>query len=285
VIEEAGLRVAQVRLREQHLLDRVVERRRLPEHRRVAGQERRRHVDAVGPHLMRVDLLVPEAAVRRARLRGELRAQRDQRLAVALPIGGVAGFGAEREQHLAHVDVVEHVVVRVVALDGAARPDQPIDVRLDVFEVAAVAGLPPDGLESRQHQADVVVPAVGQHRAAPHDAVARRPRPLHRPHLRRNDSGRSRPGRVEAPRQGAGGREQNAHRSDGQQHDPDHDSVGIAAGLEQLVNARGWGRRRPPALAQACGNPSQNVPVMSLPDPVRTPTEQGKAGHRAGFGP
>src|SRR4051812_36863045 len=29
----------------------------------------------------------------------------------------------------------------------------------------------------------------------------------------------------------------------------------------------------------------KNAGSMSLPDPVRTPTEHGKAGHQAGFGP
>ena len=130
---------------------------------------------------MRVDLLVPEAAVRGARLGRQLRAQRVERLAIALLVGGVPGVGQQREQHLAHVHVVEDVAVAARSLlDDAAVADQPVDVRLDVVEVAAVAGPPPDALEPGQHQADVVVPAVGQHRAALHDRVADPPRPVER---------------------------------------------------------------------------------------------------------
>ena len=168
----------------------------LAEHRRELRQERRRHVDPVRPHLMRIDLLVPEAAVRGARLGHQLRAQRVQHLAIALLLGGVPGFGQQREQHLAHVHVVQDVLVRLVPfLDDAAVADQPVDVRLDVVEVAAVACPPPDALEPGQHQADVVVPAVGQHRAALHDRVADPPCPI-----QRGDLG---PGRRRGCRHGA----------------------------------------------------------------------------------
>ena len=113
VVEEAGLRRrAGADLGEQDLLGGVVQRRRLREHRRVLRQERRRHVHAVRPHLVRVDLLVPEAAVAGARLGVELRAQHVQHLAVAFLVGRVGGRGVQREQHLAHVDVVEREPLR-----------------------------------------------------------------------------------------------------------------------------------------------------------------------------
>ena len=147
---------------------------------------------------------------------------------------------------------------------------------LDVVEVAAVAGLAPDALEPREHQAHVVVPAIGQHRAALRDArrrcgapsrAARRSRAPARAapasaallpawaHRRR--AGRRRPGKRRRPRTAAKGR-------DGLITGP----IGIC----RVRTARQIDRSARPG--QARGNwRRKGALAMSLPDPVRTPTE------------
>ncbi len=71
---------------------------------------------------------MPEIAVAGPRMGIELIAQRPQGLCVA----HVPGFAVEQEQDLAGVDVVEAVLLTLVALDGAVG----IDPKVYVFDQA-----------------------------------------------------------------------------------------------------------------------------------------------------
>ncbi len=101
VIQKASLGVARVLLDQRDLFDDLVVGRRIVEGAAELGQERRGHVRAVEPHLIRINLLVPEAAVHGARLRFELALQEPQRLGVALALLGVGRARGQPEQQLA----------------------------------------------------------------------------------------------------------------------------------------------------------------------------------------
>ena len=93
VAQQTGALVARPLGDEGDLPRDVVESRGLGERDRELGVERAGHVDAVEPHLVGVDALVPEAAARRARLSAQLLAQDLGGRAVAL----VTGLPVERE--------------------------------------------------------------------------------------------------------------------------------------------------------------------------------------------
>ena len=103
----------------------------------IFGHERRAHVEPVEPHLVRVDLLVPESALARARMGAHLCPQQVGGLAEALFVGLVV----EVEQELARVDVVDVILGRVVVEDGARGVYHRVGVGVDVVEdvFAAVA--------------------------------------------------------------------------------------------------------------------------------------------------
>jgi hypothetical protein len=64
---------------------------------------------------MRIDLLVPETARWRARLLGQLAAQRVQRHGVA----SIAGGMPQRKQQFAGIDLIEVVFFKLIGADAA----------------------------------------------------------------------------------------------------------------------------------------------------------------------
>jgi hypothetical protein len=125
-----------VGVREQDLLGDIVEIGGLVEVGGVLGVERAGHEEAVEPHLVRVNLLVPEAAAGGARLLAELVAQGLQGNAVA--VGG--RLLVEREEDFAGRDRVEGVILLLVAGDGSVGRDFRGDDLRGVVAVGGVAG-------------------------------------------------------------------------------------------------------------------------------------------------
>ena len=125
---------------------------------RVLREERRAHVQAVEPHLIRVPLLVPEAAFLGARMLAHLLAQELDGLAVLF----VLRLRVEQEQRLAGVDAVDVVLVLVVRADRAVGLDNAVVIGLDVFPVALVAG----ALRRRRSMALRTRPGVYSQRGA-----------------------------------------------------------------------------------------------------------------------
>ena len=157
VIEQAGLRVEAVPRGERRLEHRhVVPERRVVEKPAVVHEERLAHVDAVDPHLVRVDALVPEAAV------GVLR-DAVEGLAHGLrrrPVPRVArAFVQEQHEH-AGLDVVEVVGAGLVPAEDALFVDVPVDPALDVVEVARVLRRVVHLRHAEEDDAGVVFPAV-----------------------------------------------------------------------------------------------------------------------------
>ena len=72
VVKQASLSITRVLCDEQKLMNYIIDRRRVTMPHRILGIERLRHVQPIEPHLLRIDLLVPESSLFRARLRAEL---------------------------------------------------------------------------------------------------------------------------------------------------------------------------------------------------------------------
>jgi hypothetical protein len=149
---------------QQELPGDVVEGGRLAEGARVLGVERLRHVQPVEPHLLRVDLLVPEAALGRARLRAELRAQRVERPPVARLLGALV----QAEEQAALRDLVEVELRDVVALDRPVGLHEAVHVRLDVGEHGRIAARQRHPLDRAEDHAGRVVPPPVRLRIALH---------------------------------------------------------------------------------------------------------------------
>jgi hypothetical protein len=158
VIEEAGLRVAEVLFGEQDLFGHVVEEGRLAEGGAVLGEKRGSHVDTIEPHLVRVDVLVPKAALFGAGMTAHLAAQKFESFLVTLLVRRVFRIGVEDEKDLARVDVVDVVRLGMIAGDVAFAVDESIDAALGVVEIAGVARLLRCGDEAFEHETAVVRP-------------------------------------------------------------------------------------------------------------------------------
>src|SRR2546430_12905713 len=115
VIEQTGFRIARARLHPNELLRDIVEGCVLVKGRGVLGVERLAHVQAIEPHLVRINLLVPKATLMRARLRLQLFAQQIGSLLVFL----LFSYPIERQQKFSFVDIIEVVVVQLVGFDRA----------------------------------------------------------------------------------------------------------------------------------------------------------------------
>ncbi len=121
----------------------------------VHGREDLRHIDAVEPDLVGIDLLVPEVALDRAGLPQQLAVQLVRGETVFLvPVDTV-----KLEQHAAFVDVVEVIARLVIALDRAVGREKIIHIVTDKFTVAHIAADLGHREQGRQHAAVDVVPA------------------------------------------------------------------------------------------------------------------------------
>ena len=88
------------------------------------------HVEAVQPHLVRVDLLVPEAAVGIARLLLQLHEERIQHL----PVTRLARAVVELEERTPRADVVEVVLRLAVGQHLAVRPHDRVVVAVRIAD-------------------------------------------------------------------------------------------------------------------------------------------------------
>ncbi len=72
MVEQAGVRVASMLIHEGELVNNIVENGGLIENQCILSAKRLGHIKAIQPHLLRIDLLVPETPAFRARLLAEL---------------------------------------------------------------------------------------------------------------------------------------------------------------------------------------------------------------------
>ncbi len=172
VIVEAGDRVLHVGFYIFKLVNDVLALLHLREAGLVAHVERLRHVEAVQPDLVRVDVLVPEAAFLRARHRVELGADKVERL----PVLFIAGLVVEKEQVRRGVDVVEVVLLDVVGPDRPVLPDKEIDELLRKIKILLLARDLVEGEDGGDHAAVDVVPlvllALADHLLVPHGLLS-----------------------------------------------------------------------------------------------------------------
>ncbi len=91
MVEQACFFVAGVFLDQCDLMDHVIECLRFIESERVFGEERSCHVDAIQPHLIRIDLLVPETVGTIARMGAHLFTQVLDGPGITLIAGALVG--------------------------------------------------------------------------------------------------------------------------------------------------------------------------------------------------
>ena len=83
----------------------------------ITGIKRRAHVKAIQPHLIRVPLLVPEPAIKCARLCVQLLPQNGGRLLITF----LVRQRPQREHGLAGIERVQLIFLRPVTLNAAIR--------------------------------------------------------------------------------------------------------------------------------------------------------------------
>ena len=122
-------------LRQLDLLDDFLISLRLVVAVSVFRQVRHAHIDAVQPHLVRIDLLMPETSVLVPGLPVELGTNQVQSFLILR----VFRLLVDAEQDLARIDAVEAVFLYLVLLDGAVGIDHGIGIRQGIIEKLRVA--------------------------------------------------------------------------------------------------------------------------------------------------
>ena len=120
---------------QRHLLRRQIRPLHLAEGHGKFRQERAGHVNAVQPHLLGVELFVPEAALRRRRLTLDLLDE----AAAGLFIFRLARRLEQPQRRAPHADHIQIVFVRLIGQNLAVRGHVLIHVRLGRVVEAAVA--------------------------------------------------------------------------------------------------------------------------------------------------
>ena len=156
-------------------MQRIGKRRRIGERFRVRHIKRFGHVQPIQPHLLRVDLFVPEAAFSGARLRAELTTQRFNGGAVA----GVFRPGQERKEQPPLIDLVEIELVFLVANDGTLGIDEAVHVAADVIGIVGPTRRFANAVNRQQDQAGGVVPACADSGISRDQRVGHANRPGH----------------------------------------------------------------------------------------------------------
>ena len=131
---QARLRIIRMLRHRQEMPDDIRIDRRLQILRKISGSifriERLGHVQSVQPHLLGIDLLVPETAFRRPRLVDQLVEQHVHRLAVFLLSGQIV----KPQQGTSRTDVVGREVGFLVFVDGSGRIDDGIVPAVDILQ-------------------------------------------------------------------------------------------------------------------------------------------------------
>ena len=154
VIEQTGLWVSGVPLNSDDLMSHIVEPCRLVESRGELGIERGGHIDTVQPHLVGIDLLVPEAPFLSAWMGPQLLPQQRSSLFVALVTGGFV----QEEQQLALVDLVKIVLFRTIGPDAAIWTDEFVNIPLDKGIDFLLTGFLPQLLQGKESYTGLVMP-------------------------------------------------------------------------------------------------------------------------------
>jgi hypothetical protein len=124
----------------------------------VPGVERRGHINAVKPHLVRIDLFVPKAPLTRPGLRLELSHQQ----AHGLPISLVARLLIQSEKEFASVDLIKVEVLEFVRANAAVWFYKLLNIAFDILKILIVARVKPDLLSPLEYHAWLIAPAVRQ---------------------------------------------------------------------------------------------------------------------------
>ena len=118
-------------LYQDDLVSHIVKSFRFVERLGELSVERRRHIDAIKPHLVGINLFVPEATCARTRVRMQLFSQQVGCLLVTL----VASLVVQREQRFPLVDLIKVVFFKAICPDIAIRTNEFINIAFDVIVV------------------------------------------------------------------------------------------------------------------------------------------------------
>ncbi len=155
VIEQTCFFVACVLLDQHDLIDDIVERFGFVETKRIFRKERSCHVDAIEPHLIRIDLLMPKTIDTIAWMHTHLLAQVFNGLAITVvPRALVCTV-----KQFACVDLVDVVLVGAIGADGSIGLYKMIDPVCNEFEVTLFACRFTRFLDCQDLQAMLVMPA------------------------------------------------------------------------------------------------------------------------------
>ena len=124
------------------------------EPRRIEGVEGLGHVQAIQPHLLRIDFFVPEASFRSAGLLPDLQVERIHHLAVLLP----AGQFIQAEEGAARADMVHGIGAALVVRDAPVGVDDGIIPGIHIVEDGRIAVAVKHIQEGKQLQARGIVP-------------------------------------------------------------------------------------------------------------------------------
>ena len=164
---EAGLFVIRMLVGQAQLPYGVVDAlRALARRQRVFEVKGRRHVQPVEPHLLRIAFLMPETAIRRARLLTELPAQR---------IGGgaiprIARLLIEEQELFAVADIIQIEGIVGVIADASLGVDKGVHAVLDVIKVRLFARQLMQHFHAAPDDAVIIAPALAKQALAPHRA-------------------------------------------------------------------------------------------------------------------
>ena len=110
----------------------------------ILGIERLSHVETIEPHLMRIDLFVPEPTVRRSRMRLQLLTKQ----CGSFPVFFLTCHFVKQQQAATGIDVVEVVLSYVVSANTAVGVDEVVDSFLYETEVTTIACIKPYALDT-----------------------------------------------------------------------------------------------------------------------------------------
>ncbi len=135
----------------------IIDKLRLTKLNSIAGLERAEHVQAIEPHLIRIDFLVPVGPRCCPRLMGQLSGQRPDRLLIGLP----ASCFPQRKELFPRIDLIEVEFIDRIAPDRPVFQHELIDTALH-RRVEQPGETPPRQLSKRRQQhSGLVIPLDG----------------------------------------------------------------------------------------------------------------------------
>src|SRR5947209_1450527 len=156
VIEQSCLRVSCMTFHQYELVRNVVEVRVFMKRRGVLCIERLSHVEAVEPHLRRINLLMPEAAFRSARVSLQLLAQSISSFLVLLLFSHLV----KQKQDSTVKYIVQVVVIEFVGANRSIVIYKMVNGLLYELEIVAVGGSFPNSFQPAHQHALIVIPFI-----------------------------------------------------------------------------------------------------------------------------